>query len=136
MADRYVSGICPHCKFSDARGYQCDGCRKSLDAVELFEPNAIYNWLVRWISILMPLGKALHHSRFEVGNTCALEEFASKVFYVWFDAPIDSCRSLKLCSVIKGWKNGGKTQIKSSCTDGGRGYEGVGRRLAVYKDQI
>lgn len=38
LADRFVFGICPHCKFTDARGDQCDGCGKLLDGVDLVEP--------------------------------------------------------------------------------------------------
>lgn len=36
--DRYVEGKCPLCGFDDARGDQCDGCGKLLNAVELIEP--------------------------------------------------------------------------------------------------
>lgn len=28
LADRLISGKCPHCGFSDARGDQCDKCQK------------------------------------------------------------------------------------------------------------
>lgn len=35
LADRYVTGTCPHCKYEDARGDQCDNCQKLLDPVEL-----------------------------------------------------------------------------------------------------
>ncbi|CAD8159180.1 unnamed protein product [Paramecium octaurelia] len=35
LADRYVSGTCPHCQYDDARGDQCDSCGKLLDPVEL-----------------------------------------------------------------------------------------------------
>ena len=38
LADRYVEGTCPHCSFNDARGDQCDGCGKLLNAVELVNP--------------------------------------------------------------------------------------------------
>jgi methionyl-tRNA synthetase len=38
LADRYVEGICPHCKYDDARGDQCDACGKLLNAIELIEP--------------------------------------------------------------------------------------------------
>jgi methionyl-tRNA synthetase len=34
-SDRYVEGKCPLCGFDDARGDQCDGCGKLLNAVEL-----------------------------------------------------------------------------------------------------
>ena len=35
LADRYVEGICPHCRFDGARGDQCDGCGQTLDPKEL-----------------------------------------------------------------------------------------------------
>eukprot|EP01119_Soliformovum_irregulare_P012852 TRINITY_DN3354_c0_g1_i1.p1 TRINITY_DN3354_c0_g1~~TRINITY_DN3354_c0_g1_i1.p1 ORF type:complete len:738 (+),score=238.98 TRINITY_DN3354_c0_g1_i1:39-2252(+) len=38
LADRYVEGTCNLCGFPDARGDQCDGCGKLLNAVELIEP--------------------------------------------------------------------------------------------------
>ena len=37
LADRYVEGICPHCKFDGARGDQCDGCGNTLDPKDLLE---------------------------------------------------------------------------------------------------
>jgi methionyl-tRNA synthetase len=39
LADRFVIGTCPHCKFTDARGDQCDNCSKLLDPLELIEPH-------------------------------------------------------------------------------------------------
>ncbi|KAI3656153.1 hypothetical protein MP638_006759 [Amoeboaphelidium occidentale] len=38
LADRYVEGTCPLCGFVDARGDQCDGCGKLLNAIELKDP--------------------------------------------------------------------------------------------------
>ena len=38
LADRFVEGICPLCGFEDARGDQCDGCGKLLNAIELVKP--------------------------------------------------------------------------------------------------
>lgn len=40
LADRFVEGICPHpgCKYEDARGDQCDGCGKLVNAVDLKNP--------------------------------------------------------------------------------------------------
>ncbi|RKO99392.1 hypothetical protein CXG81DRAFT_14581 [Caulochytrium protostelioides] len=38
LADRFVGGTCPHCKSNDAKGDQCDGCGKLLNAVELIDP--------------------------------------------------------------------------------------------------
>ncbi|KAI6024968.1 hypothetical protein PISMIDRAFT_673270 [Pisolithus microcarpus 441] len=41
LADRYVEGICPHCGSPDARGDQCDGCSRTLDAIDLIEPRCL-----------------------------------------------------------------------------------------------
>ncbi|GJQ65974.1 hypothetical protein Trydic_g4068 [Trypoxylus dichotomus] len=40
LADRFVEGVCPHpgCNYEDARGDQCDGCGKLVNAVELRNP--------------------------------------------------------------------------------------------------
>ena len=38
LADRYVEGVCPLCLYPDARGDQCDGCGKLLNATDLMEP--------------------------------------------------------------------------------------------------
>eukprot|EP00455_Lapot_gusevi_P039975 TRINITY_DN4502_c0_g1_i12.p1 TRINITY_DN4502_c0_g1~~TRINITY_DN4502_c0_g1_i12.p1 ORF type:complete len:754 (+),score=260.32 TRINITY_DN4502_c0_g1_i12:109-2370(+) len=38
LADRYVTGTCPNCAYADARGDQCDGCGKLLNAIEIRDP--------------------------------------------------------------------------------------------------
>ncbi|VDM97302.1 unnamed protein product [Thelazia callipaeda] len=38
LADRFVHGECPFCHYDDARGDQCDGCGKLINAVELINP--------------------------------------------------------------------------------------------------
>ena len=40
LADRFVEGTCPHvgCGYEDARGDQCDGCGKLVNACELIKP--------------------------------------------------------------------------------------------------
>jgi len=37
LADRYVEGTCPHCKYDDARGDQCDSCGRTLDPKDLID---------------------------------------------------------------------------------------------------
>jgi len=37
LPDRFVEGICPHCKDDGARGDQCDKCQKILTPLELIE---------------------------------------------------------------------------------------------------
>ena len=38
LPDRFLEGICPHCKDDKARGDQCDNCQKLLTPLELIEP--------------------------------------------------------------------------------------------------
>jgi len=38
LADRYVEGTCPFCKFANARGDQCDECGRQIDPLELIGP--------------------------------------------------------------------------------------------------
>ncbi|MBO5770745.1 MAG: methionine--tRNA ligase, partial [Spirochaetales bacterium] len=38
LADRYVTGTCPHCGYEGARGDQCDKCGTLLDPTELINP--------------------------------------------------------------------------------------------------
>lgn len=40
LADRFVEGTCPKCKYDDARGDQCDACGTLLNATELLNPKA------------------------------------------------------------------------------------------------
>ena len=38
LADRYITGTCPYCKFENARGDECPSCGKWLDPLEIIEP--------------------------------------------------------------------------------------------------
>ena len=38
LADRYVEGTCPNCKFTQARGDQCENCGTWLNQMDLIEP--------------------------------------------------------------------------------------------------
>ncbi|MFT7615800.1 MAG: methionyl-tRNA synthetase [Candidatus Woesearchaeota archaeon] len=40
LADRFVTGTCPHCAYTDARGDQCDSCGKLLEPRELTDPKS------------------------------------------------------------------------------------------------
>ena len=40
LADRYVTGTCPHCAYEEARGDQCENCGKLLDPAELINPKS------------------------------------------------------------------------------------------------
>ena len=43
LADRYIEGICPICKFDGARGDQCDNCGNQLDPADLINPHSRIN---------------------------------------------------------------------------------------------
>ena len=38
LADRFVRGECPMCHYDDAKGDQCDGCGKLINAPDLIKP--------------------------------------------------------------------------------------------------
>jgi len=40
LADRYITGTCPHCDFDKAYGDQCENCGTSLSPLELKEPKS------------------------------------------------------------------------------------------------
>jgi len=40
LADRYITGTCPHCKYEKAYGDQCEQCGTSLNATELINPKS------------------------------------------------------------------------------------------------
>jgi methionyl-tRNA synthetase len=40
LADRYITGICPHCSYEKAYGDQCESCGTSLSATDLINPKS------------------------------------------------------------------------------------------------
>lgn len=40
LADRYVVGTCPHCKYDNARGDECGKCGSSYEAIDLIDPRS------------------------------------------------------------------------------------------------
>ncbi|MFA8298686.1 MAG: methionine--tRNA ligase [Hyphomicrobiales bacterium] len=40
LADRYITGTCPHCSFEKAYGDQCESCGTSLNATDLINPKS------------------------------------------------------------------------------------------------
>ncbi len=40
LADRYIKGTCPNCKFEEAYGDQCENCGSSLSPTELIHPQS------------------------------------------------------------------------------------------------
>jgi len=131
LADRFVEGQCPivTCKYDDARGDQCDGCGKLINAVELVNPRCktcgrggpqptiktskhlfmelpkLESRLTQWIEdssknwtnnarvIANSWLKGGLQDRcitrdLKWGTKVPLKGYESKVFYVWFEAPI------------------------------------------------
>jgi methionyl-tRNA synthetase len=41
LADRYITGTCPHCHYDKAYGDQCEKCGTSLNATDLIEPKSV-----------------------------------------------------------------------------------------------
>ena len=41
LADRYITGTCPHCKSEGAYGDQCENCGTSLNATDLINPRSV-----------------------------------------------------------------------------------------------
>ncbi len=41
LADRYITGTCPHCGFDKAYGDQCEKCGTTLNATDLIEPKSV-----------------------------------------------------------------------------------------------
>nr|WP_319399977.1 methionine--tRNA ligase [uncultured Carboxylicivirga sp.] len=41
LADRYITGTCPHCKSEGAYGDQCESCGTSLNATDLINPHSV-----------------------------------------------------------------------------------------------
>jgi methionyl-tRNA synthetase len=117
LSDRYIIGTCPHCGYPNARGDQCENCTRVLDPADLIEPRSAISGsrdlevrdsthlflkqsqfvpqLRAWIASKTDEGL---HDR---GITRDVEwgvpvpgdigdgKLKGKVFYVWFDAPIE-----------------------------------------------
>ena len=129
LADRFIEGCCPLCGYDDARGDQCDGCGKLLNATDLLRPRCkadgahvvevrtsrhlfldlpkLEPTLREWITASSSKGlwspnavsitggwldgglKPRCITRdLRWGTPVPHPDFADKVFYVWFDAPI------------------------------------------------
>lgn len=152
LADRFVEGICPFCKYEDARGDQCDKCGKLINAIELIQPRCkvcnnspvvrqskqffldlpkIEPQLKSWFSSVEQ--NWTHNARLitkswmreglkprcitrdlKWGIPVPIAEFESKVFYVWFDAPIGymSITSCYTPEWRQWWKPNQETQIE------------------------
>ena len=129
LADRFIEGCCPLCGYEDARGDQCDGCGKLLNATELLKPRckadtshavelrtsrhlfldlpkiepALREWFAASVAAGGWSGNAVSTCDawlkkglaprcitrdLKWGTPVPHPDYADKVFYVWFDAPI------------------------------------------------
>jgi methionyl-tRNA synthetase len=103
LADRYITGTCPHCNNEKAYGDQCEQCGTSLNATDLINPKSVLSgnkpalketkhwflpldkyepWLKEWIQ-----PRAVTRD-LDWGVKVPLPGTEGKVLYVWFDAPI------------------------------------------------
>ena len=127
LPDRYITGTCPHCGYTAARGDQCENCTRLLDPTDLIEPrstisgsrnlevrktNHLYlklgelagrvgEWVEKqkdWPLLVSSIAKGWLkeglHDRcitrdLKWGVPVPRPGFEGKVFYVWFDAPIE-----------------------------------------------
>jgi methionyl-tRNA synthetase len=77
LADRFVKGTCPHCKFDDARGDQCDSCGKLLEPDELINPKSS-------ISDAVPIKKTTTHAYVDLAKLKPkLTEFVEAKKHNW-----------------------------------------------------
>jgi methionyl-tRNA synthetase len=132
LPDRYIDGTCPVCRYTRARGDQCEACGTLLDPLDLVEPSsaisgstqlelretmhlfllqgkladAIRDWVTgctEWPQLARSIAfKWLNEGLRDRAITRDLSwgvpvtvdggprpGFENKVFYVWFDAPIE-----------------------------------------------
>lgn len=133
LPDRYVEGICPHCRYDKARGDQCENCTRLLDPTDLLEPRSaisgstnlevresthlfllqskladeIRAWVNKhpdWPVLVSSIAlKWLDEGLHDRGITRDLKwgvpvdrpGMEDKVYYVWFDAPIEYISATK-----------------------------------------
>jgi methionyl-tRNA synthetase len=86
LADRYITGTCPHCKYERAYGDQCENCGTSLNATDLINPKSAIS-----------------------GNVPVLKETKH-----WF-LPLDKYESWLKEWILKGQKEDWKTNVYGQC---------------------
>jgi len=82
LADRYITGTCPHCGYEKAYGDQCESCGTSLSPLELINPKSALS-----------------------GNVPVLKE--TKHWYL----PLDQYEDFLKEWILKGHKNDWKTNV-------------------------
>jgi len=127
LPDRYITGTCPHCGYTNARGDQCENCTRLLEPTDLIDARSaisgsrnlevrqtkhlflklteladrVEEWIDSrkdWPLLVSSIAKGwLKEGLQDRGITRDLHwgvpvdrpGFEGKVFYVWFDAPIE-----------------------------------------------
>jgi len=86
LADRYITGTCPHCGNENAYGDQCEACGTSLNATDLINPKSS-------LSGNMPVMKETHH---------------------WY-LPLDQYENWLKEWILEGHKEDWKTNVYGQC---------------------
>lgn len=86
LADRYITGTCPHCNFERAYGDQCESCGTSLSPQDLINPRSALS-----------------------GNVPVLKE--TKHWYL----PLDQDEEWLRQWIVEGHKNDWKTNVYGQC---------------------
>jgi methionyl-tRNA synthetase len=86
LADRYITGVCPHCSNENAYGDQCEACGTSLNATELINPKSM-------LSGSVPILKETKH---------------------WF-LPLDQYESFLREWILKGHKEDWRSTVYGQC---------------------
>jgi methionyl-tRNA synthetase len=86
LADRYITGTCPHCNNEKAYGDQCEKCGTSLNATDLINPKSVLS-----------------------GNVPVLKETKH-----WF-LPLDKYESWLKQWILEGHKKDWKTNVYGQC---------------------
>ena len=86
LADRYITGTCPHCEYDSAYGDQCEKCGTSLNATDLINPKSV-------LSGNVPVMKETHH---------------------WY-LPLDQYENWLKTWILEGHKEDWKTNVYGQC---------------------
>jgi len=86
LADRYITGTCPHCSYEKAYGDQCEACGTSLNATDLINPKSV-------LSGNVPIMKETHH---------------------WY-LPLDQYENWLAAWILEGHKEDWKTNVYGQC---------------------
>lgn len=119
LADRYVEGVCPHCKYERAKGDQCENCGKLLNPNELVSPKCT-------ICSATPAFKETKHLFLNL-------EKLKKELENWINkAPKDGNWSNNALSLTKGWLEQG---LLKRCITRDLKW-GIPVPLEDYKDKV